>query len=42
MLETFRTDTTRHFDNLGFKSGVAAPAWDESRLPCVDFPETTN
>jgi hypothetical protein len=25
----------RHFDNLGFSSGVAAPAWDESRLPCA-------
>lgn len=28
-------DTQRHFDNLGFKSGVAAPEWDETRLPCV-------
>ncbi len=28
-------DTQRHFDNLGFKSGVAAPTWDEARLPCV-------
>jgi hypothetical protein len=27
--------TTRHFSNLGFSSGVAAPAWDEARLPCV-------
>jgi hypothetical protein len=25
----------RHFDNLGFSSGVPAPAWDESRLPCA-------
>jgi hypothetical protein len=24
----------RHFANLGFKSGVEAPAWDETRLPC--------
>lgn len=24
----------RHFDNLGFASGVAAPAWDEARFPC--------
>jgi hypothetical protein len=24
----------RHFDNLGFDSGVAAPAWDETRFPC--------
>jgi hypothetical protein len=28
-------DTQRHFDNLGFKSGTAAPAWDETRLPCT-------
>jgi hypothetical protein len=26
--------TNRHFDNLGFSSGVAAPAWDETRFPC--------
>lgn len=25
----------RHFDNLGFTSGVDAPAWDESLHPCV-------
>jgi hypothetical protein len=25
----------RHFDNLGFTSGGAAPTWDESRLPCA-------
>jgi hypothetical protein len=25
----------RHFDNLGFSSGVPAPSWDESRLPCA-------
>jgi hypothetical protein len=24
----------RHFDNLGFKSGVPAPAWDEANMPC--------
>jgi len=28
-------ETRRHFDNLGFSSGVPAPTWDESRLPCV-------
>jgi hypothetical protein len=28
-------DTRRHYDNLGFESGVAAPAWDEARLPCM-------
>jgi hypothetical protein len=27
--------TQRHFDNMGFKSGVAAPAWDEQRFPCT-------
>ncbi len=25
----------RHFDNLGFSSGLPAPTWDESRLPCA-------
>ncbi len=30
-----RTETSRHFDALGFKSGVPAPAWDETRLPCA-------
>jgi len=28
-------ETRRHYDNLGFSSGVAAPGWDESRLPCA-------
>jgi hypothetical protein len=28
-------ETRRHFDNLGFSSGVSAPTWDESRLPCA-------
>jgi hypothetical protein len=28
------TETKRHFDDLGFKSGVSAPAWDETKLPC--------
>ncbi|MBC8072957.1 MAG: hypothetical protein IAG13_31835 [Deltaproteobacteria bacterium] len=27
--------TRRHFDNLGFSSGVAAPEWDETRYPCA-------
>ncbi len=27
-------ETARHFDNLGFKSGVAAPAWNEQLVPC--------
>jgi hypothetical protein len=29
----------RHFDNLGFKSGVGAPMWDEGRFPC--FPASS-
>ncbi len=28
-------ETRRHYDNLGFKSAVSAPSWDEARLPCV-------
>ncbi len=28
-------DSVRHFDYVGWKSGVAAPAWDESRFPCI-------
>jgi hypothetical protein len=28
------TSTRRHFDNLGFVSGVAGPEWDEGRVPC--------
>jgi hypothetical protein len=28
-------ETTRHFDYIGFKSGEAAPAWDETRFPCI-------
>jgi Repeat of unknown function (DUF5648) len=27
--------TTRHFSDLAFTSGVAAPAWDENRFPCA-------
>jgi hypothetical protein len=30
-----KTVTRRHFDNLGFKSGMTAPPWDEGHLPCV-------
>ena len=29
-----QTETNRHFDNLGFSSGVAAPPWNETSLPC--------
>lgn len=28
-------DTIRHYDNLGFKSHVPPPVWDESRFPCT-------
>jgi hypothetical protein len=28
------TETKRHFDDLGFKSGVAGPTWDETIHPC--------
>jgi hypothetical protein len=31
------TETTRHFDDLAFKSGLAAPAWDETSLPCGSY-----
>jgi hypothetical protein len=31
------TETKRHFDDLAFKSGVAAPAWDEKKFPCADY-----
>jgi hypothetical protein len=27
-------EVSRHYDNLGFSSGVAAPPWDEARIPC--------
>jgi hypothetical protein len=28
-------ETHRHFDELAFKSGVAAPTWDETLVPCA-------
>ncbi|HXI54554.1 MAG TPA: hypothetical protein VNO55_00720 [Polyangia bacterium] len=30
-----QVEQRRHFDNLGFSSGVPAPAWDEARFPCA-------
>lgn len=30
-------ETSRHFDNLAFKSGAALAAWDESRVPCLAY-----
>ncbi len=29
-----KTETRRHFDEIGFISGVPAPPWDESLIPC--------
>jgi hypothetical protein len=31
--------SSRHYDNLGFKSAVEGPAWDEQNLPC--YPAST-
>jgi hypothetical protein len=31
------TDTQRHFDDLAFKNGVAAPAWDATNFPCTAY-----
>jgi hypothetical protein len=31
------TETKRHFDDLAFKSGAAAPSWDEAKFPCVPY-----
>jgi hypothetical protein len=30
-------ETGRRFDDIGFKSGVPAPQWDETRLPCQPY-----
>jgi hypothetical protein len=30
-----QTVSSRHYDNIGFKSSVVAPPWDEGRFPCV-------
>jgi len=30
-------ETKRHFDDLAFKSGAAAPTWDETQLPCAAY-----
>jgi hypothetical protein len=30
-------ETVRHWDDLGWKSGVAAPEWDATRFPCRDY-----
>jgi hypothetical protein len=31
------TETKRHFDDLGFKSGTAPPTWDEKKFPCLPY-----
>jgi hypothetical protein len=31
------TETKRQWDDLGFKSGAAAPTWDETTFPCVAY-----
>jgi hypothetical protein len=28
-------ETRRHFDEIGFQGGVAAPIWDETLIPCT-------
>ena len=30
-------ETKRHWDDLGFKSGVAAPTWDSVNFPCLPY-----
>jgi len=30
-------ETKRHWDDLGFKSGVAAPAWNDTLFPCESY-----
>jgi hypothetical protein len=31
------TETKRHFDDFGWKSGTAPPEWDDARFPCADY-----
>ena len=33
--EHMLVEQRRHFDNLGFSSGVPAPKWDNTRFPCA-------
>jgi hypothetical protein len=30
-------ETKRHWDDLGFKSGINAPVWDTTKFPCATF-----
>jgi hypothetical protein len=30
-------ETKRHWDDLGFKSGVPAPAWNSTLFPCIPY-----
>jgi hypothetical protein len=32
-----QTESLRHYDNLGFRSGAAEPAWDFDRFPCTSI-----
>jgi hypothetical protein len=34
-VDHMQIEQRRHFDNLGFSSGVPAPTWDATRLPCA-------
>jgi hypothetical protein len=31
------TETARHWDDLAFKSGVPAPAWNSTLFPCIPY-----
>jgi hypothetical protein len=31
------TETKRHWDDLGFKSGVAVPPWNDTLFPCIPY-----
>ncbi len=34
-LDHLHYETVRHYDYIGFKSNEPAPAWDETRFPCI-------
>ncbi|MDB4994019.1 MAG: hypothetical protein JWM74_1451 [Myxococcaceae bacterium] len=38
MMSKYQLATSRHFSNLAFGSNRPAPAWDETRFPCVSGP----
>jgi hypothetical protein len=37
--QALQVSTRRHFDNMGFKSGMPAPTWDAKRFPCATIPK---